>query len=320
MQKSYNYQKSVAIFILLLGCIAIFALQATSFEWAIWFYPFWIALLLPVMFKRYSGMIGMLAIRFGIPLVLSLATWAAFRFVSQSQFLNAYARQLYQDWNTITVALSIFSTLHAITFAFCLWKAMQDFDDLKNTLRDEANQILAISSLLRFFDNVNSGKTQEKLAQIRFGLNTYVSNMIDNARSDVHNENSNILSDCIDHIEFFEVEHDNDRIALEGIVNGLSQLIMIRSQRISCLYNNMSPFLFLIIAIMSASIIAMFFVRNPTGFNSNEFIIPLITYTYTFLLVMLIDLDRPFDGYWQVSTDAFESIDLTFRKGLEPSG
>ena len=120
MQKSYNYQKSVAIFILLLGCIAIFALQATSFDWAIWFYPFWIALLLPVMFKRYSGMIGMLAIRFGIPLVLSLATWAAFRFVSQSQFLNAYARKLYQDWNTITVALSIFSTLHAITFAFCL--------------------------------------------------------------------------------------------------------------------------------------------------------------------------------------------------------
>ncbi|MBO6917577.1 MAG: DUF4239 domain-containing protein [Rhizobiaceae bacterium] len=317
MQTSSNSQKSVAALILILGCAAIYSLQNTSLEWAVWLYPLWIATLVPFLFQRYGNMIGMLAIRFGIPIVVSLFIWAAFRYVSQSQFLNAYARQLYQDWDTITVALSIFSTLHAITFAFCLWKAMQDFDDHKNTLHDEANQILSISSLLRFFDNVQLADTQKNLAKIRTDLSIYVSNMINNAQTDIQNENSKILGDCIDYVEYLEVKHDNDRIALEGIVKGFSKLIMIRSHRISCLSNNMSPFLFLIIAIMSAAIIAMFFVRNPTGFNSNEFIIPLISFVYTFLLVMLIDLDRPFDGYWKVSVEAFESIDLKFRKNIQ---
>lgn len=317
LTKSYNYKKSVGIIVLIAGCLAIAALYATKLNWAIWFYPFWTILLIPVMIKRFSGLIGILAIRCGIPFIIAILTWAAFRYVENTSYLKCFAIELYKDNATIDTALSILSTLHAITFAFCLWKAMQDFDDLKDTLRDEANQILSISSLLRFFDNVNLGKTQENLSKIRMKLNSYVSNMIDDAQSDVYTKNSKILSDCIDHLECFEIEHDNDRIALESIVKGFSDLIMIRSKRISCLHNNMSPLLFFIIAVMSASIVAMFFVINPVGFEFNEIIIPLISFTYSFLLVMLIDLDRPFDGFWQVSVDAFESIDLNFRKNID---
>ena len=314
MHISEMNQKWVIISILLSGIIPITLLYLSGLAWSLWLLAIWVGIILPLTFKKFEIFAGLIALRIGIPIVISLIIWVMFRHVVQSQFLGSYSRQLYSDWSTITVALGIFATLHALVFAFSLWKAMNDFDSLKNCLRDEANKILSISALLRFFDNVDTKKSKRALMALRECLSEYVDNIIQNVGKNTESRNEKLLNKCIDQAEFLEVEQTNDEIALHGVINGFSELIMIRSHRISCMRNRMSPFLFLIIAVMSISVIAMFFVRNPTGFNSNEFIIPVISFVYSYLLVMLIDLDRPFDGFWKVSINVFKNVKMETRK------
>ena len=313
MEDDFGIEIKTIFSIFFTGLIVLLVFIYLNPEIGKWTLAIWIASQTPLISKRFRGYSGLLTFRIGVPYIITIFVYIIYMMSTKIQFINVYARLLYDDWNTINACFTVISTLYAITFAFCLWKAMIDFDDLKNSLRDEANKIQSIATLLRYFDNVYKEKTQEYLEKIRKELTIYTKSMIDNPNLDKNDENGKIIISCVDHIEYLEFDKLNDRIALENIIKNFDELTMIRSHRISCLNNNMSPFLFVIIAIMSASIVALFFVRNPIGFNSNQFIVPLLTFIYSYLFIMLWDLDQPFDGFWRISNDAFRQLNLDLR-------
>lgn len=323
--KSKDYWLLFVVGLGLLGLILIWQMKG---QVVLYFIGVWAGLQIPLFFQKFRNYHSLFGFRIGIPIVCSIWSLVLYFYSIENSFLNAYSRSMFSDWTLISAFLSVISTLYAIMFAFSLWKAMTDFDDLKNSLRDEASMIQTIADLLKYFDNVTAGETQAHLKHIRTLLKEYVESMISDPRSDNGiktaldtddraNRNSKIISECVEHVEFLETEKSNDEIALEKVIESLSQLTLIRSHRVSCLNNHMSPFLFVVIGVMSLAINMVFLPRDPTAFNSNFVLLPVMAFITSYLFVMLWDLDQPFDGYWMITNEAFENVVFDGIEGKE---
>ena len=108
-------------------------------------------------------------------------------------------------------------------------------------------------------------------------------------------------------------EDDNDRIALAEIMKGFSDLMTIRSKRISQMEIGMSPYLLAALAIMSIVVIYPFFTAAPisaSGFPNyvNAVCIMTLGVLLSFLLMTLFDIGSPFDGFWKIKTESFHEI------------
>jgi len=268
----------------------------------------WIALIL-VLFNRRLRRHGVVAIfQIGIPLLSSTVALILYYKIHSNFGFSEEIRKLADDAIQISAFFQVVATLYAICIAFTLWKAMSDHDLLKSTLRDEASKIKSSISFLDYFDNVEDTETRESLKEIRCLLKRYVENFTGNSDIGHDHSNSKRLSRCVELVENLHSPEDNDKVALDGFIKSISDLIMIRSKRMSLMENRISPYLLLILGLISVVSTSFFFVFDSRQINAAHFIIPCLTFMYVFLLVLLIDIDSPFIGYWNVKVVAFSEV------------
>ena len=269
---------------------------------------FFLAISLPAIFVRFRSVTLTAIYRVGIPTVIATATLILYAEVHKVSEFSQYSEILRSQWAAIGAYFSIISTLYAISIAFLLWKAMTDFDHLRSILRDEANKVKSIVIFLDYFDDVKGEQTEIAVNKIKQTLSDYVARVTDFNKPDTDRLNADRLRRCIGLIERIEAPKPNDIIALENVINSLSDLIMIRSARTSALENRMSPYLFAILFMMSSCIVLMFFIFDSTQFGSTHIIIFVLSFFYSFVLILLIDLDHPFNGYWNIKIHAFGEV------------
>jgi hypothetical protein len=132
-------------------------------------------------------------------------------------------------------------------------------------------------------------------------------------RHAMDSKNTIALQVCIREVEDLSTPQENDRVALEGLIRSLAELIGIRSQRIGLMENKVSPYLIGVLAVTSLVFVTFFFVFDSRELNAAHFVIPSLTFLFAFFTVMLIDLTQPFFGYWHVRTRDFEELRGEFR-------
>lgn len=241
----------------------------------------------------------MLPLLFGL-----LMVWLyreAYNMSAIADFLSASAANItYLNW-----LFDILSTLYAICTAFLLWKGLTDHDTLRKILSDEANYIERLVGYLHYFDQKKEANRVMVLSLLE-NLRGYIGNILVDEGIQASEENTRILRASVDLIASFEPEDHNDRVAVSETMKSLSDLAMARSKRISQMEIKMSPYLLMALAIMSLTVVYPFFTEAPSGSDYvREMCIMILGSILSFLIITLLDISRPFNGFWKIKTDAF---------------
>ena len=269
---------------------------------------FWLVILFLLFFPQTKRFAIVGSFQLGVPAFVATTLYGSYLLLHlHYDGANSFI-QLSYEHDKVALFFQITATLYAIVTAFTLWRAMADLDQLKATVRDEATKLTALLSFLDYFDNVEDEGSQKALKGIRMALRDYSVHVIARAWVGVGHANAERLKHCIDLVEDLKTPEENDKAALHGLINGLSDLSMIRSRRISLMQSKISPYLIILLTVLAAFSLFFFFLEDSTVLNLSHFIIPALAFLYSFLVVMLIDLDYPFSGYWRVDTSAFEEV------------
>lgn len=244
-----------------------------------------------------------------VPLLFGLLmVWlykVAYEIPTLADFLSASRANIqYLTW-----LFEILATLYAICTAFLLWKGLTDHDTLRRLLSDEANFIERLVGYMHYFDL--SKKDNIDFAQgMLIKLHQYIQNIIVGEEIKANQENSGLLRETVMLVASVDAENDhNDKVALAETMKSLSDLAMARSKRLSQMEINMSPYLLLALGVMSLTVIYPFFTEAPSKTdNVREMCILILGSLLSFLLVTLLDISRPFNGFWKIKTDSFENV------------
>ncbi len=290
-------------FVVLAGCLSAFYFQ-------VWFViiGLWGALVAPAIIARYRQGVGIAVYQIGIPILFATLALIVYDIFQENMHFVGRLQSSGADSLILSLFFQTVATLYAICIAFTLWRAMTDHDLLKSTLRDEATRIGALLSFINYFDNVDDNRTQSAINTIRNELADYVRHLEAHIKTGVGKGNAERLSKCIDLVEDLQTPEENDKVALNGIIDSLAKLTMIRSRRISLMQSKLSPYLLFILGFLSFVSLAMFYFLVSEDTFILYLIIPSLAFMYTFLLIMLVDLDRPFSGYWRINMDPFDEV------------
>jgi len=209
------------------------------------------------------------------------------------------------------------TVLYAVCAAFLLWKGLNDFDELKSVLYEEASEMKSLSN---YFTYLSEGDKQDENTEIANDLRAlfieYIDNLTKGEEIIVSHDNEEILRECLNLIGKFKDTDVNDRIAIAEVMKGLNHLTLLRSKRSVCIEKRMSPFILVLIAVMSLAMSATFFGDASQEFGVNHILIFLLPAFYTSLFMTLLDLSSPFDGYWKVKCDSMNGVKERLREEI----
>jgi len=206
------------------------------------------------------------------------------------------------------------TVLYAICAAFLLWKGLSDFDELKHILYEEAGVIRSIADFAEYFMSGGAPEANDApIHKLRSLLSEYVENILKDGRVVTAARNEVILEEGISVVSKLEIGDKNDEIALEEIMRALTRVSTLRSKRAVCIEKRMSPFILVIMFLMSTTMVLSFFGKATGRINIDYVYVFLLPTFYTSIFMTLLDLSSPFDGYWAIKLEAIDGV----RKKLD---
>lgn len=212
---------------------------------------------------------------------------------------------------------AVLSTLFAIITALILVKGIEFFDRLNSLISEEANQIRSIVEFLAYFEDERSCGDNPNVRSIKEILREYCAMSLANPyEPDGVDPGVALLRRGSDEIGRLVCREENDRVALAEIMRGLNTLFATRAKRLSCGKAKVPVYMLITLAFMSVSIIAPFFLEDPATFTHNYAIIFVLATFCSFILLLLMDINSPFDGFWAVDLDAFRRLQDSIEADL----
>lgn len=201
------------------------------------------------------------------------------------------------------------SVLYAICAAFLLWKGLSDFDELKYVLYEEANEVRSIGDYSTYF--VTSGApdvNEPTVRELRGLLLDYLDNMLRGNKVIASVENESVLERCLHAAGRLDAVDHNDKIALEEIMKSISCISVLRAKRTVCIEKRMSPFILVLMLLMSITMVSSFFGKANGEISIDYMYVFLLPAFYASIFMTLLDLSSPFDGYWSIKLEAIEGV------------
>ncbi len=240
------------------------------------------------------------------------------------------------------------STLYALIVAFVIFKGMQDYEHANHALQDEAMQIRTLSNSLKYFESNEAAdapptslitdpadrlrwleRNRTSVESIRSELIFYVqalSEAIRGRKAEVP-ENMERLDACAAHVGDLVPMDENDKLALGAMMRTLCDVSSIRARRIALMKTKLSPYLMIILVVLTLLIIAPFFVAagpfddlRAQGLSFLEMVQALASrpefvaigglgFSLTYLFFLMLDMNSPFNGHWRVKTTPLTEIE-----------
>lgn len=264
--------------------------------------------------KTTSSHNSVFVFRVIIPIVVGLGLVSLYRYLYQVpeaiDFLSASARNNFY----LERLFQSLSTLYAIMTAFLLWKGISDHDDLRLVLKDEGSQI---QSVIGFLNYLKSPANKKYTHEVRKKLATYLERIVQGESITAHEGNYDLLSDIRTDIGKMEANGKKESVAVAEIMKGLNKLFQIRMKRISYMESRLSPYILIALGFMSLSIIYVLFTSPPADTVVIDTIIFIMGTLMSFMLMMLIDIGTPFEGYWKLKVDSFQQIKTNLNKEID---
>ena len=271
---------------------------------------------------------GSILCRCILPIILGAICVEGYVLIQQSDYAQLFSRYVTFGDTYNEIFYSGLATLYAIITALALVKGIEGFDGMKRTISDEAYKVRAIFELSYYFDVSSDVQNRDGIMGLRNNLLRYAANVAAMRDQQLTNENLRILRNLQSNIATLEPRDANDHQALHLILGAHGELGVLRSKRISAVGEKIPRYLIAALWLMALSLIFPFmaeplFTRasielgltvpdNPARF-SQYYIIFLLGALNSFLLLMLSDISDPFDGFWKVTLDPFNELQLALE-------
>jgi len=252
--------------------------------------------------------VGLLCVSFYhfFPSLLANESQAALSRLGVSNDGTNLEQDLFQVNDVFKDAVSV---LYAICAAFLLWKGLSDFDELKKVVYEETSEVRSITDFSTYF--IASGDPDTNRApvmKLRYLLFRYLRNMLRGSRIIASPENEAILEKMLLVVGQLRAKDKNDDVALEEIMKSVSQLSILRSNRTVCIEKRMSPFILTLMLVMSITMVSSFFGKATGEISIDYLYVMLLPTFYASIFMTLLDLSKPFDGYWSIKLEAISGV------------
>ncbi len=255
-------------------------------------------------------------LRLALPAVAGLFLFSLYFWAHETPALHPYIAGRFDDFDQYVGEqyYAVMSTLFAIITALILVKGMESFDRLNAVIVEEANQVRSIFEFLYYFEELESGPTRDNVdalrrtAAIRTRLKAYCDAAAEDPAARRADGANAVLRDTTKIVGGLSCADDNDRMALAEVMRGLNQLFAIRARRVACSRARVPFYMILTLGVMSLAIISPFVIGAPETHPFNAWIIFVLTTFCAFILMLLRDINAPFDGFWRVDLGALDEM------------
>jgi ABC-type multidrug transport system fused ATPase/permease subunit len=259
-------------------------------------------------------------IRIIIPVVIAYIGIFLYLQISSSGIVANYTSASPEDLTIWSIFYALVATLYAICVAFLLIKEMQDFAELKTSFKTEAFILKSINIYLYYFsENLTDLKQDWQIKRkniiysIKYNIKDYITILLDNELCSKNNKKNidkleNKLWECIYQVGNIDTVDENDKIALQKLMEKLEDIFHIRATRSNWIDTGVSPYLMFFLIILSIAIVIPFYTFASINPLINYLSLGVLIFFLSFLLITLMDIGSPFSGYWQIPTKPYQEL------------
>ncbi len=230
-------------------------------------------------------------------------------------FRNGFAYEgIDTDLSAWGVFFSVFGVIYAIIAGFLLVEVLQRFASLSATLEEELNALQDIRDFLTYLDNQDATKK---------GIIKSLAGYVDKVSGDEWEEMQDLskptdsdtsmeLTDLINSVAKVRVGNDSDQVALQLLVEKISNITTLRTKRINVADAQLPPRLKILLLFMSVFLIVGFILMHVANVYIHLLIVAGVTIAIVLNYLIIDDLNTPFDGVWSIGKGHF----LDFHKKL----
>jgi hypothetical protein len=219
---------------------------------------------------------------------------------------------------------SAISTLYAIITALALVKGIEDLDETKKLVAEEAFRLRTIDEMSRYFDTSAGSALRQPVEALHHLIMDYAANVAALRDTSIRGENLIILRRCQQAIARLSPQDINDENSLNVMMSAHGELGTLRSKRINAIGDTIPGYLIVALWVMALGMVLPF-MAGPLDASGNlselrfgqYYIIFLMGSLNSFLLLMLSDISNRFDGFWQIDLSAFKDIADTLADELK---
>lgn len=261
-------------------------------------------------------------VRVAIPIVLGAIFVVAYDLIHATPALAQFISEDVTEYDGEQY-YAVISTLFALLTALILVKEIESFDRLNTAIGEEANKVRSIVEFMYYFEEEdgeeipNIAAIRAQTRRIRQLMRAYcLAFLVDPSARD-HKRSNEILRRSTQEVGALECNDENDKLALAEVMRALNELFAIRARRVAAVRARIPLYMMVALIFMSLAIVFPFFIGTPENHPYAKAFIFVLTAFCTFVLVLLRDINAPFDGFWQVDLDAFRTLRVDLEAMLE---
>lgn len=267
------------------------------------------------------GLLGLLwrrpsactVVRAASPLVFAAAFVAAYGFIHATPSLQRHILQEVSEYDGEQY-YAVISTLFALLTALILVKGIEAFERLNTVIGEEANKIRSIVEFMYYFEEEDGEPVpgiqavKARTRRIRKLMLLYCDAFLADPLSLDYERANTLLRRATQEVGALDCNDENDRLALGEVMRALNDLFTVRARRVAASRLQIPLYMMIALIFMSLAIIFPFFIGDPAEHPYAEAYIFVLTAFCTFVMLLLRDIDAPFEGFWRVDMHAFYSV------------
>jgi hypothetical protein len=212
-----------------------------------------------------------------------------------------------ESWGIFFTVLGV---VYAIIVGFVLAELLSRYHRLSTHIHDELNAIEDIRDYLIYVDHNEDTKTC-----IVDALYGYLVSVVDrewpamaNAQNTIESDTSPELYGIMEAVEQIKVYDRSDVVALEFMIERISDVTTYRTERLEMSRQHLSPALRFLIVFLSLIVAGGFILMNVGSTLIHGFMVLGAVTSISLLYVVMADLEQPFTGMWNITDAALRKV------------
>lgn len=216
---------------------------------------------------------------------------------------------------------SVFGMVYAILSGFLLVDVLNRFNKLSETMEDELNAVEDIRDFLLYID----GGQDETIHRIKKELYEYVYSVSQREwermqrLTKLSSDTSKELYDVMKAVNQIQVTNESDRIALQSLIQKLSNVTNFRTKRICLARQKLPTRLKLLLLFISVMLVTFFLLMGAGTMWMHMMMVGSITVSVHLLYMIISDLDYPFQGIWQIDKTPLDELVRNLEREFKAS-
>ena len=206
--------------------------------------------------------------------------------------------------STWEVFYAVFGVIYAIVIGFILAELLTRFQRLMSGIGSELNALQSVRDFLIYVDDNKDAKHA-----IILSLRNYISSVLnsewhrmdqktDLAKADTSDE----LYALMQAVGQIKIANEGDSLALSKLIEKISDVTVYRTERFDHSCSKLSPLLHALIVFMSTIMVVGIILIPVESIILQMFMVISMTTAVYILYCVVIDLNKPFVGVWNISS------------------